>query len=90
MHEKRKVNISNRSVEILKDQFLSLHMLIKSATEIAQNSGITKTASTIFGKIEQANKWCINPLFNDNGLGKHGSLELFLHQGTNSRFKNLF
>ena len=70
LYEQRKTNISNRSVEILKDQFLSLHKLIKCASEIAQNSGITKPASTIFGKIEQATRWCINPHLDDNGLGK--------------------
>ena len=63
------MSVSNRSVEILKDQFLNLHKLLQTATEYAQHSGIAKPASTIFGKIEQASKWCINPIFNDSGLG---------------------
>jgi hypothetical protein len=46
-----------------------LHKLLQAATEYAQHSGIAKPASTIFGKIEQASKWCINPIFNDSGLG---------------------
>ena len=65
-----------------------MHTQLKTATESAQHYGIKKPSPTIFGKIEQVSKWCINPHFNDNGLGEQAA-QLVIEDGRNLAVNNL-
>jgi vinculin len=50
-----------------------LHELLKQSAHKAQYYGVNKPSPTLYGKIEQANKWFNNPYLDDNGLGEQAA-----------------
>lgn len=64
-----------------------MHEQLKQATNAAQTYGITKPAPTLFGKVEQASKWCVNPHYYDNGLGEQAS-RLVIEEGRKLAIKH--
>ena len=60
-----------KTVQTITNGLHNLHAKIKDTTQIASNYGIHRLAPTIHGKLDQTNKWLINPYFNiNNGIGE--------------------
>ena len=53
------------------DHFIHLYETLKAIVNNIQNHSIYKPDSTVFGKLEQAFKWCSNPFYNDRGQGNY-------------------
>ncbi|XP_063956946.1 vinculin-like isoform X6 [Lytechinus pictus] len=47
-----------------------LHRMVDGSVKEAVRSGVTRTAYTLAGKVEQAQKWLRNPAQDDKGLGR--------------------
>ncbi|XP_023288083.1 vinculin isoform X9 [Orussus abietinus] len=54
----------------IKKKLDSLRFMVASALVEADKSGVAQTAHTVAGRLEQANKWLLNPQHDDKGLGK--------------------
>ncbi|PBC29773.1 Vinculin [Apis cerana cerana] len=52
----------------IKEKINELRSSIASAIIAADKSGTTQTAHTVAGRLEQANKWLLNPQHDDKGL----------------------
>ena len=57
----------------INDQFINLYETLKAIVHNVQNQSSYKPDPTVCGKVEQAFKWCINPFFNDHGLGENSA-----------------
>ncbi|XP_050593562.1 vinculin isoform X15 [Bombus affinis] len=64
----------------IKEKTNELRNAIASAIEAADKSGTTQTAHTVAGRLEQANKWLLNPQHDDKGLGQR-AIALIIHEG---------
>ncbi|XP_036145881.1 vinculin isoform X7 [Monomorium pharaonis] len=64
----------------IKEKLNELRGLIATALVAADKSGTTQTAHTVAGRLEQANKWLLNPQNDDKGLGKR-AIALIIHEG---------
>ncbi|XP_011642731.2 vinculin-like [Pogonomyrmex barbatus] len=64
----------------IKEKLNELRGLVASALVAADKSGIAQTAHTVAGRLEQANKWLLNPQHDDKGLGKR-AIALIIHEG---------
>ncbi|KAL6264290.1 hypothetical protein P5V15_004385 [Pogonomyrmex californicus] len=64
----------------IKEKLNELRSLVASALVAADKSGIAQTAHTVAGRLEQANKWLLNPQHDDKGLGKR-AIALIIHEG---------
>lgn len=56
--------------------------------EEADKSGTAQTAHTVAGRLEQADKWLLNPDHDDKGLGKR-AIALIIHEGRKVRYNEL-
>ncbi|XP_076295915.1 vinculin isoform X4 [Lasioglossum baleicum] len=64
----------------IKEKVNELRSSIASAIVAADKSGTTQTAHTVAGRLEQANKWLLNPQHDDKGLGQR-AIALIIHEG---------
>ncbi|XP_015597554.1 vinculin isoform X18 [Cephus cinctus] len=64
----------------IKEKLNELRSNIASALVAADKSGIAQTAHTVSGRLEQANKWLLNPQHDDKGLGQR-AIALIVHEG---------
>ncbi|OXU28986.1 hypothetical protein TSAR_002363 [Trichomalopsis sarcophagae] len=64
----------------IKEKVNELHSNISSAIVAADKSGTVQTAHTVAGRLEQANKWLLNPQHDDKGLGQK-AIALIIHEG---------
>ncbi|TGZ53712.1 Vinculin [Temnothorax longispinosus] len=64
----------------IKEKLNELRGLVASALVAADKSGTAQTAHTVAGRLEQANKWLLNPQHDDKGLGKR-AIALIIHEG---------
>ncbi|XP_017753766.1 PREDICTED: vinculin isoform X6 [Eufriesea mexicana] len=64
----------------IKERTNELRSSIASAIVAADKSGTTQTAHTVAGRLEQANKWLLNPQHDDKGLGQK-AIALIIHEG---------
>ncbi|XP_026827168.1 vinculin isoform X10 [Ooceraea biroi] len=64
----------------IKDKLKELHGSVVSALVAADKSGTAQTAHTVAGRLEQANKWLLNPQHDDKGLGKR-AIALIILEG---------
>ncbi|XP_076240790.1 vinculin isoform X8 [Calliopsis andreniformis] len=64
----------------IKEKMNELRSSIASAIVAADKSGTTQTAHTVAGRLEQANKWLLNPQHDDKGLGQR-AIALIIHEG---------
>ncbi|XP_034193775.1 vinculin isoform X5 [Osmia lignaria lignaria] len=64
----------------IKEKTNELRSSIASAIVAADKSGTTQTAHTVAGRLEQANKWLLNPQHDDKGLGQR-AIALIIHEG---------
>ncbi|XP_072767414.1 vinculin isoform X2 [Anoplolepis gracilipes] len=64
----------------IKEKLNELRGSIASALVAADKSGTAQTAHTVAGRLEQANKWLLNPQHDDKGLGKR-AIALIIHEG---------
>ncbi|XP_061941513.1 vinculin isoform X3 [Apis cerana] len=64
----------------IKEKINELRSSIASAIIAADKSGTTQTAHTVAGRLEQANKWLLNPQHDDKGLGQR-AIALIIHEG---------
>ena len=64
----------------IKDKVNELRSSISSAIVAADKSGTVQTAHTVAGRLEQANKWLLNPQHDDKGLGQK-AIALIIHEG---------
>ncbi|XP_043265579.1 vinculin isoform X5 [Colletes gigas] len=64
----------------IKEKMNELRSSIACAIEAADKSGTTQTAHTVAGRLEQANKWLLNPQHDDKGLGQR-AIALIIHEG---------
>ncbi|XP_076394838.1 vinculin isoform X8 [Megachile rotundata] len=64
----------------IKEKTNELRSAIASAIVAADKSGTTQTAHTVAGRLEQANKWLLNPQHDDKGLGQR-AIALIIHEG---------
>ncbi|XP_017889448.1 vinculin isoform X3 [Ceratina calcarata] len=64
----------------IKEKTNELRSAIASAIVSADKSGTTQTAHTVAGRLEQANKWLLNPQQDDKGLGQR-AIALIIHEG---------
>ncbi|XP_076382580.1 vinculin isoform X12 [Megalopta genalis] len=64
----------------IKEKVNELRSSIASAIVAADKSGTTQTAHTVAGRLEQANKWLLNPQNDDKGLGQR-AIALIIHEG---------
>ncbi|XP_014662194.1 PREDICTED: vinculin-like isoform X1 [Priapulus caudatus] len=48
---------------------LKLNQLVQQAISNSEKSGVEQPAHTVFGRVEQAQKWLRNPQYDDRGLG---------------------
>jgi vinculin len=55
------------------DNFINLYETLKAIFHNVQNQSIYKPDPTVCGKVEQAFKWCVDPFFNDHGLGENSA-----------------
>lgn len=69
MFVKRRSSLAARTATSLNEQLNTLNEILKQSVHAAQYYGISKPSPTLYGKIEQANKWFANPFLDDNGLG---------------------
>lgn len=54
--------------------------MVATALVAADKSGTVQTAHTVVGRLEQANKWLLNPQLDDKGLGQK-AIALIIHEG---------
>ncbi|XP_066586879.1 vinculin isoform X8 [Prorops nasuta] len=64
----------------IKEKLNELRSSVASALVAADKSGIAQTAHTVAGRLEQANKWLLNPQQDDKGLGQR-AIALIVHEG---------
>uniref|UniRef100_A0ABD2W031 Vinculin n=1 Tax=Trichogramma kaykai TaxID=54128 RepID=A0ABD2W031_9HYME len=64
----------------IKDKVNELRSNISSAIVAADKSGTVQTAHTVAGRLEQANKWLLNPQHDDKGLGQK-AIALIIQEG---------
>ncbi|KAG7190047.1 hypothetical protein KM043_006194 [Ampulex compressa] len=64
----------------IKEKMNELRGCIASALVAADKSGTAQTAHTVAGRLEQANKWLLNPQQDDKGLGQR-AIALIIHEG---------
>ncbi|XP_031788152.1 vinculin isoform X1 [Nasonia vitripennis] len=64
----------------IKEKVNELRSNISSAIVAADKSGTVQTAHTVAGRLEQANKWLLNPQHDDKGLGQK-AIALIIHEG---------
>ncbi|XP_020289490.1 vinculin isoform X3 [Pseudomyrmex gracilis] len=64
----------------IKEKLNELRGSVASALVAADKSGSAQTAHTVAGRLEQANKWLLNPQHDDKGLGKR-AIALIIHEG---------
>ncbi|XP_029665687.1 vinculin isoform X2 [Formica exsecta] len=64
----------------IKEKLNELRGSVASALVAADKSGTAQTAHTVTGRLEQANKWLLNPHHDDKGLGKR-AIALIIHEG---------
>ncbi|KAL6433983.1 hypothetical protein ACFW04_005862 [Cataglyphis niger] len=64
----------------IKEKLNELRGSVASALVAADKSGTAQTAHTVAGRLEQANKWLLNPHHDDKGLGKR-AIALIIHEG---------
>ncbi|XP_032679869.1 vinculin isoform X7 [Odontomachus brunneus] len=64
----------------IKEKLNELRGSVASALVAADKSGTAQTAHTVAGRLEQANKWLLNPQHDDKGLGKR-AIALIIHEG---------
>ena len=60
---------------------------ISSAIVEADKSGTVQTAHTVAGRLEQANKWLLNPQHDDKGLGRK-AIALIIDEGKKVNLAN--
>lgn len=68
----------------IKEKMNELRSSIASAIVAADKAGTTQTAHTVAGRLEQANKWLLNPQHDDKGLGQR-AIALIIHEGKKVR-----
>lgn len=68
----------------IKEKLNELRGSVASALVAADKSGTAQTAHTVAGRLEQANKWLLNPQHDDKGLGKR-AIALIIHEGKKVR-----
>ncbi|XP_033214568.1 vinculin isoform X3 [Belonocnema kinseyi] len=64
----------------IKDKLNQLRSNVASALVAADKSGTVQAAHTVAGRLEQANKWLLNPQHDDKGLGRK-AIALIVHEG---------
>ncbi|XP_046816399.1 vinculin isoform X7 [Vespa crabro] len=64
----------------IKEKLNELRSSVASALVAADKSGTAQTAHTVAGRLEQANKWLLNPQQDDKGLGQK-AIALIIHEG---------
>ncbi|XP_011311889.1 vinculin isoform X3 [Fopius arisanus] len=64
----------------IKDKLNELRTSVASALVAADKSGLAQTAHTVAGRLEQANKWLLNPQHDDRGLGQR-AIAMIIHEG---------
>ncbi|XP_063978163.1 vinculin isoform X13 [Diachasmimorpha longicaudata] len=64
----------------IKDKLNELRSSVASALVAADKSGLAQTAHTVAGRLEQANKWLLNPQQDDKGLGQR-AIAMIIHEG---------
>ncbi|XP_041466875.1 vinculin-like isoform X1 [Lytechinus variegatus] len=64
---------SPRALQLSKqigERLENLHRMVDGSVKEAIRSGVTRTAYTLAGKVEQAQKWLRNPAQDDKGVGR--------------------
>lgn len=64
----------------IKEKLNQLRSSVASALVAADKSGLAQTAHTVSGRLEQANKWLLNPQHDDRGLGQR-AIAMIIHEG---------
>ena len=64
----------------IKEKLNQLRSNVASALVAADKSGTVQAAHTVAGRLEQANKWLLNPQHDDKGLGRK-AIALIVHEG---------
>lgn len=64
----------------IKDKVNELRSNISSAIIEADRTGGVQAAHTVAGRLEQANKWLLNPQVDDKGLGRK-AIDLIIQEG---------
>lgn len=64
----------------IKEKLNDLRATVYSTIVAVDKSGIAQTAHTVAGRLEQANKWLLNPQNDDKGLGQR-AIALIVHEG---------
>ncbi|XP_043266466.1 vinculin isoform X2 [Venturia canescens] len=64
----------------VKEKLNELRSSIASSLVAADKSGAAQTAHTVAGRLEQANKWLLNPEHDDRGLGQR-AIAMIIHEG---------
>lgn len=64
----------------VKERVNELRSSINSAIVSADRYGTAQTAHTVTGRLEQANKWLLNPHIDDRGLGRK-AITLIMQEG---------
>ncbi|XP_058791899.1 vinculin isoform X2 [Phymastichus coffea] len=64
----------------IKDKVNELRSNISSAIVAADKAGAVQAAHTVAGRLEQANKWLLNPQHDDKGLGQK-AINLIIQEG---------
>ncbi|XP_057332738.1 vinculin isoform X10 [Microplitis mediator] len=64
----------------IKEKLNELRSSVASAIVAADKSGTAQTAHTVAGRLEQANKWLLNPQHDDKGLGQR-AIAMIIHEG---------
>lgn len=72
----RRSSLSIRTATTIIDQLGILEEKLKQAVGMSLNGsgGVLKPSATLYGKIEQANKWFASPFIDDNGVGHHAAV----------------
>ncbi|XP_034942965.1 vinculin isoform X6 [Chelonus insularis] len=64
----------------IKEKLNELRSSVASAIVAADKSGLSQTAHTVAGRLEQAHKWLLNPQHDDKGLGQR-AIAMIVHEG---------
>lgn len=64
----------------IKEKLNDLRATVYSTIVAVDKSGVAQTAHTVAGRLEQANKWLLNPQNDDKGLGQR-AIALIVHEG---------
>lgn len=74
--KQRKSSLSIRTATAIIDQLGILEEKLKQAVTQSETNGTSssKPSPTLYGRIEQANKWFANPYLDDSGLGHQAAL----------------